>query len=81
MVAPVAAKAGGAVRLNLNLKGLDSVKIVQLTGGGENKQTNQQTKTKQTEKIALFPGHRTESIIRVYQGSPVMVSGTHSSQG
>ena len=81
MVAPVEAKAGGAVRLNLNLKGLDSVKIVQLTGGGENKQTNQQTKTKQTKKIALFPGHRAESIIRVYQGSPVMVSSTHSSQG
>ena len=67
-MAPLAATAGGAVRLNLNPKSLGFVKIAQLTE--ENK-----------KQIAQSPGHRAESGIRVYQGSPVMVSSIHSPQG
>lgn len=68
-VAPLEATTGGAVSLNLNLNGLGSVKIDQLTkerGGGKHSQQS------------LW--HRSESGIRVYQGSPVMMSSTHRTQ-
>ena len=46
------------------------VKIAQLAEGEERK-----------KQMAQSPGHRAENGLRVYQGSPVMVSGTHSPQG
>lgn len=40
VLAPLESPAGGVVRLNLNLKGLWSVKIAQLTKGEKRKKTD-----------------------------------------